>query len=219
MTDLTQKEFLINAGPLVASIKQLKPFIADDGERPYLGGIFFELEEESQTLNLVATDGTKLCILNVDVDRMELFDNGELAAIVPAKALDTILAMLKGVQGDMPVGLRFDEKHLYVDAQVEKGEFRLVDGAFPQYRKVIPTKIPKFIIGLGKTQASAALAAIASQGAKEGLQWQMTNAESPLVIKGENKLVVVMPMRVTLPGEVSAAPAETDEHKQADIED
>lgn len=211
------KEFLINAGPLVAAIKTLKPFISDDDNRPYLGGIYFELGEESHTLNMVATDGIKMCILNAEVDRQELFSFGELQAIVPEKALDTILAMLKGINADCPIALTFGDGHsLHIDTPDEKGDFKCIDGAFPDYRKIIPTKIPKFIIGLGKAQAQEAMKAIATQG-KEGLQWEMVDAHAPLVVRGENKLVIVMPMRVTLPGEITAAP-ETPQPKQTDLE-
>jgi len=210
-----QKEFLIDAGPLVAAIKTLKPFISDDDARPYLGGVFFELEEESQIINLVATDGAKLCVLNLPVDRQELFFNGALSAIIPEKALDTILAMLKGVQAGCPIALRFTGTHLFIDTPDEKGEFKCIDQHFPKYREVIPSKKPKFVIGLAKAQAQEAMKALSTQVGGE--RWEMTDEYSPLVIRAENKLVVVMPMRVTIPGELSAAPAENS--TQRDIED
>lgn len=217
------KEFLINAGPLVGAIKTLKPFVSDDENRPYLCGIFFELEDDSDTLNMVATDGHKLCVLNEKVDRSELFYSGALSAIVPEKALDTILVMLKGVQGDCPISIRFNDDglrtKLFVDAPDEKGEFKCIDGDFPRYREVIPTKKAKFIIGLAKAQATECMKAAAAAGS-EGLQWEMIDEFSPLRMRGENKLVIVMPMRVTLPGEPSTAPNEQEpQGKQGDLED
>jgi DNA polymerase III sliding clamp (beta) subunit (PCNA family) len=201
-----EKEFLINAGPLRSCIASLKPFISTEETRYYLNGIYFELAEESRTLNMVATDGIKLCVLNVDVDRQELFDFGELKVIVPTKVLDTMLAMLKGIGSEFPIALRFNEAEtkMFVDTPDEKGEFKLIEGTYPDYRKVIPTKKPKFSIGFGKVQAKEALKAIAShvdKDGKDGLEWEMTDKTSPLVIRAAHKLVVVMPMRVSLPGE------------------
>src|SRR5574343_1197036 len=201
-----EKEFLINAGPLAAAIKTLKPFISTEETRYYLNGIFFELEPDSDVLNLVATDGLKLCVLNEDIDRQELFDDNEgLKVIVPTKALDTMLAMLKGVGGTCPIALRFDEDRstMYVDTPDEKGEFKLIEGDYPEYRKVIPTKKPKFTIGLAKSQAKEALkAAVAAHSGEDALQWRMTDEISPIVLAGDKKLVVVMPTRVSIPGEV-----------------
>jgi DNA polymerase III sliding clamp (beta) subunit (PCNA family) len=198
-----EKEFLINAGPLRNCIAALIPFMSTEETRCYLNGIFFELEKESHELKMVATDGIKLCVLTVNIDRQELFDFGALSAIIPTKALNTMLAMLKGIGADCPIALRFlEEEHkLFVDTPDEKGEFKLIDMAYPEYRKVIPSKKPKFTIGFGKAQAKEALKAIAKHNEKDGLAWEMTDDKSPLVIRGEGKLVVVMPMRVTLPGE------------------
>lgn len=198
-----EKEFLINANQLLSCIKALKPFISTEDTRYYLNGIFFELEAKSDTLNMVATDGIKLCVLNVDVDRQELFDHGELKVIVPTAALDTMLVMLKGM-GDMPIALRFNETEtrMHVDTPDTKADFPLIEGDYPEYRKVIPKAKPEFIIGFGKAQAKEALKALATHSdPKDGLQWEMTDEKSPLVIRARNKLMVVMPMRVSLPGE------------------
>lgn len=200
-----EKEFLISAGKLTSVIKQLKPFISEDEARYYLGGIHLELEAGSDKANMVATDGIKLCVLEVQVDRQELFDYGELKVIIPDKALDTILVMLKGVQPEFPVALRFNEaeSHMFVDAGDEKGDFRLIDGDYPDYKKVIPTEKPKFKIGFSKVQAREVLKAISSHPGtgKYGLQWEMVDANSPTRIRSEGKLVVVMPMHVSIPGE------------------
>lgn len=170
----------------------------------------------------MATDGHKLCVLNVEVDRADLFYTGALSAIVPEKALDTILVMLKGVQADCPISIRFDDEgariKLFVDAPDEKGEFKCIDGAFPQYREVIPTKKAKFIIGLAKAQATECMKAVAAAAGSDGLQWEMIDEHSPLRMRGENKLVIVMPMRITLPGEPTAAPVEHVQ-TQGDLEE
>lgn len=205
-----EKEFLINAGPLATCIKALKPFISTEETRYYLNGIYFELEEKSDVLNMVATDGIKLCVLNVPVDRQELFDYGELKIIVPTKALETMLVMLKGIGADCPIAIRFNEVEtkIYVDTPDEKGEFKLIEAEYPDYRKVIPTAKPKFTIGFGKVQAREALKALASSKDEEGLQWEMVDEKAPMVIRAKQKLVVVMPMRVSLPGETVGLQAE-----------
>tara|TARA_B100000989_G_C19445060_1_gene429099 strand:- start:78 stop:764 length:687 start_codon:yes stop_codon:yes gene_type:complete len=215
------KEFLVNAGLLTAAIKTLKPFMSKEETRYYLNGIFFEITNNDECLNMVATDGHKLCVLQVEIDPADYFE-GELAAIVPAKALDTILIMIKGMEPDYPLSLRFDSdgKRLWLDACDEKGEFKCVDAEYPKYRMVIPSFKPEFVIGLGKSQANEAMKALSTAKEKEGMLWELKDGQSPLTMREEGKTVVVMPMRVTLPGETPAAPKPKNfDPNQTDIEE
>lgn len=215
-----EKEFLINAGELSAAIKRLKPFMSKEETRYYLNGIYFELLEGSDDINLVATDGHKLGVLTEHVDRLEGFD-GEIKAIIPAKGLDTMLAMLKGVKEDWPITLRFsdDGRLVLIDTPDEKGEFKLIDGTYPDYRKVIPSDPANFTIGLAKAQAKEAMKALAGHKEKEGMRWELTDDGSPLTLRSEKETVVVMPMRISLPGERLEEKPRKKDPNQSDLED
>lgn len=206
------QEIIINASVLANSIKTLKPFMSQEETRYYLCGVHFELSTigpNQDVLYMVATDGHKLCVLEHDCPAE--FD-GKLSAIIPAKALNTISTMLKGLEAECPIQLRFTETQVFIDALDEKGEFKLIDGEYPNWRGVLPTRDPNFTIGLGKAQAREAMKACVAASGSEGLEWRMIDAASPLLMKGKDKTVLVMPMRVSLPGEdaIDRSPEDMD---------
>lgn len=192
------KEFLIDKEPLEVAVKTLQPFMSTEDTRYYLCGIYFEWKAGDEKLNMVATDGHKLCVLQVAIDPLA-DSQGDITAIVPASALKTILQILKSVGNQkMPVTIRFDEnnRRMWIDALDQKGEFKLIDGTFPDYRRVIPTAEPTFTIALAKAQAKEAVKAVSSHKKSDPMVWHMTDANSPLKLVGEDKIVVVMPMHV-----------------------
>lgn len=191
------REFLINADVLESSIKALQPFCSKEETRYYLCGIFFEWNPADDFIHMVATDGHKLCQIKCDIDPAE-DATGKISAIVPTQALKTALQMLKSMGNkEIPVTLRFSENNLnlHIDCYDQKADFKCIDGSYPDYRRVIPTEKPKFSIGLAKEQAAEALKAVKSHKSKEPLEWKMIDASSPLMLQGENKIVVVMPCR------------------------
>lgn len=190
------REFLINAGLLQSSIKSIQPFISKEEARYYLNGVFFEYKKGDDSINLVATDGHKLCVLECEIDPADDI-NGDISAIVPTSALKTILQMLKGIQPEFPVTIKFEDANLrmWIDCADQKAEFKCIDGNFPDYRRVIPDAKPTFTIGLAKEQAAQAMKAVAAHKSKEPMQWQMIDASSPLKLVGTKKLVIVMPCR------------------------
>lgn len=193
------REFLIKTAALDTAIKTLQPFISKEETRYYLNGIFFEWKNGDPKINMVATDGHKLCVLQVEMDPATDIE-GDIAAIVPTLALKTILQMLKSIQKtDYPLTLRFspDNMRLWVDTVDQKAELKLIDGTFPDYRRAIPTDKPKFSIGLQKNQATEAVKAVSKHKGTEAMEWQLTDAQSPIKLVGDNKLVVIMPCRTT----------------------
>lgn len=215
------KGFLINAGPLSHALKTLKPFVSKEQTRYYLCGIFLDLPASEDEINFVATDGHKLGRLIQPVDRETGFEEA-IAAIIPTKAVETLSVMLKGLNEDFPIAISFSENghRMFVDAGDEKGDFKLVDGTYPDYRSVIPSDKPDFIVGLAKAQAKEAMAAIAAQDKKKPLVWELKDHTSPLLLHTEesDEQYVIMPMRITLPGEPEGVQAEADQ-EQYDLED
>lgn len=192
------REFLINVGELTDAIKALQPFISTEETRYYLNGIFFEWKNGDPRMNMVATDGHKLCVMQVGIEPEESF-KGDIACIVPTEALKTILLMLKGVKRLPSITFKIEDTNMRcsIDCIDQKAEFKCIDGTFPDYRRVIPTDKPKFSIGLQKNQATEAVKAVSKHKGTEAMEWQLTDAQSPIKLVGDNKLVVIMPCRTT----------------------
>lgn len=190
------REFLISPSDLENAIKTLQPFISKEETRFYLNGIFFEWKNGDERINLVATDGHKLCVMQLAIDPEEGLQ-GDIACIVPTDALKTILLMLKGVKILPHITMKIEDTNLKcsLDCMDQKAEFKCYDATFPDYRRVIPDVKPSFSIGLSKEQATEAVKAVSKHKGGEPMEWQLTDANSPIKLVGNDKIVVIMPMR------------------------
>lgn len=107
------------------------PAVSQEETRYYLGGVYLHAFENE--LRGTATDGHKLisksCALPEDAQDLH-------GVIVPEKPLSVLLRAAKGDDISMTVGRRsieFRTENLLIRSN-------LIDGTFPEYRRVIPTE-------------------------------------------------------------------------------
>lgn len=108
--------------------------MAQQDVRYYLNGMFFE--GRSGRLRAVATDGHRLALCDVELDKS---DDLDIQAIVPRKAVIELNRLLDSSKEAPPVELQFSSG--FVKVEFPNGSFssKLIDGRYPDYAKVIPT--------------------------------------------------------------------------------
>jgi len=121
--------FSVNAGSLSRMIEKTIFAASSDDSRFNLNGIFVEQQNEITTL--VATDGHRLAYMEES-----LGINMEKSLLIPKKGLHELGRILDGMNAEMSMGA--DDKNLYIRTQQFIMTIRLVDGDYPDYRKVIP---------------------------------------------------------------------------------
>jgi DNA polymerase III subunit beta len=122
--------------------------MAQQDVRYYLNGTL--LETSGKTLRAVATDGHRLSLAETDLaEPIE----GSQQVIVPRKG---ILELQRILGGDGDIELSIGTNH--VRAQIGDIRFtsKLIDGKFPEYGRVIPTK-PPFSMSAGRDVLRQAL--------------------------------------------------------------
>lgn len=107
---------------------------ADDELRPVMNGIYIELT--SDYMSFVASDAHKL----VRYRRMDAKAEFESSFILPKKPASLLKNLLPKEEFD--VQLEFDDKNAFVTLSNYKLICRLVEGNYPSYNSVIPTKNP-----------------------------------------------------------------------------
>lgn len=123
--------------------------VSSDDTRSNLAGVYLCSGDKKGTIRMVATDGHRLALV-------ERPASGKLTdgAILPRKGLAEIGKILPEESGKVRVTLSSSE------AMIEIGEsllsMRLVEGNFPDYRKVIPEETPR-VIGLDRDALLATL--------------------------------------------------------------
>jgi len=119
----------VQASRLLYMIEKTMFASSNDDSRFNLNGILFE--QDGDNTKLVATDGHRLALING-----ELGIRLESNLIVPRKGLVELKRLLEGLKEEISVG--FEEKNLLVSTDRVMMTVRLIDGDFPDYRKVIP---------------------------------------------------------------------------------
>jgi len=122
----------LDAGVLREALTQVVVAASADEARPVLAGVY--LYTEDGNLYIVATDSYRLA-----EKKLELGEGAkELKAIVPARTMQELVRLLGEAEGD--VELYLDENQvMFRIADVELVS-RLIEGSFPNYRQIIPSK-------------------------------------------------------------------------------
>lgn len=113
-----------------SALAQVAVAASTDDARPILTGVFFEQEEGS--LRMVATDSYRLAVRDVPAVV------AELSGLVPVRALRELGRSI-GAE-DLRVG--FGDREAVFASNRGSLTARLIEGAFPNYRQLIPDSYP-----------------------------------------------------------------------------
>ena len=120
-------------------IKETIFAISDDETRHFMNGVFFERIENKYVM--VATDGRRLAYVN---KKMEANADDFPGIIIPPKILSIILKRA-GEEGMVKICIT--DKRIFIQFGSYKLSSVLIDGQFPNYRKVIPeSQVSSFIV-------------------------------------------------------------------------
>jgi DNA polymerase III subunit beta len=121
--DFPQKDFIEMVSRTVFAV-------SDDETRYFMNGIFLEKRDDS--LIMVATDGRRLSFISRKIPvRMENMKG----VILPPKIL-TIVRKLSSGEGSLSLALT--DKNVFIRLGATRLSSNLIDGQFPDYRRVIP---------------------------------------------------------------------------------
>ncbi|UVK76531.1 MAG: beta sliding clamp [Sodalis sp. Fle] len=131
----SEVEFILPQAILKRLIESTQFSMAHQDVRYYLNGMLFETEGEE--LRTVATDGHRLAVCSMPV--------GEVlpshSVIVPRKGGVELVRMLDG--SDNPVKLQIGRNNIRASVGDYIFTSKLVDGRFPDYRRVLPKNADK----------------------------------------------------------------------------
>ena len=108
---------------------------ATDDTRPVLAGVFFKFVKNQ--LFLVATDSYRLAEKTIDVPGAE----AEKEFIVPSRAMQEVLRIAASGEGAGKIRLTATENQASFAVGDTHIISRLIEGAFPNYKQIIPTSL------------------------------------------------------------------------------
>lgn len=143
--------FVVDANVMANSINNTAFAMASQDVRYYLNGMYFDICKG--WLYTVATDGHRMAMAKMELDNAEL---DACAVIVPRDVITEIMKML-GALGDRAVDVMIGQNHIRFSAENISLTSKLVDGRFPDYRRVIPRNNTHHVL-VNRTELEAACA-------------------------------------------------------------
>jgi DNA polymerase-3 subunit beta len=129
----------IKGGILKELIRRTAFAMSTDETRKSLNGVFLETEKsaEMSIIRMVATDGHRLALMKIDTGEKDFLDL-EKGVIVPRKGIGEIRRLVDEEKGDMSLGIGKGMLMIKTDHTLLK--VSLIDGEYPDYRRVIPVE-------------------------------------------------------------------------------
>jgi len=124
--------FTVNEGDFKRLIELTHFAMAHQDVRYYLNGLLLDMGEG--VLRAVATDGHRLAIAEMSVAGLD----ASRQVIVPRKAISELLRLLGS--GDGEVRIEVGSNAIRVALPEVRLTSKLIDGKFPDYRRVVPTE-------------------------------------------------------------------------------
>tara|TARA_R110002072_G_scaffold216609_7_gene373961 strand:- start:5 stop:1123 length:1119 start_codon:yes stop_codon:yes gene_type:complete len=134
-TEDLEHSFALPAAALARLIDKTRFAISTEETRYYLNGIHFHaaVQDGRKTLRAVATDGVRLALAEVDLPDGAA---GMPGVIVPRKTVQEIRRLLEDASDDVEISVSEGKIRFRLGRAVLTS--KLIDGAFPDYERVIP---------------------------------------------------------------------------------
>lgn len=164
-------EFKLCKSQLLRLIESTHFSMANQDVRYYLNGM--SIETEDHEIRSVATDGHRLAICKLGIENLQLPNR---QVIVPRKGILEIIRLLDPVEEDVQVFL--GSNHIRIIDTEFSFTSKLVDGRFPDYRRVLPRNGDK-ILNTDKDQLKQVLsrASILSNEKFKGVRLNFEKSE------------------------------------------
>lgn len=134
---LGQKTIQMPQDTVKTMLRRTSFAVSTDENRYVLNGLYLSFKENK--LTMVATDGRRLALAEEDV---ELKDDNPLEVIVPTKAIQELSRSL-GDKGDVEIQITDNQVSFGLKENDGTGSLivsKLVEGAYPNYKQVIPAE-------------------------------------------------------------------------------
>ncbi len=125
----------INSQVLFKLIDKTKFAISNEETRYFLNGIYFNLQniDKKTKITLVGTDGHRLAKFSYDLDQTTEQVSG---VIIPKKTIYELSKLLSDIDEEIKINISSSKIIFYIGNLIFIS--KLIDGSFPDYKRVIP---------------------------------------------------------------------------------
>ncbi len=135
-------QLTVRQGQLKRLIDRTGFAMAQQDVRYYLNGMLWELEK--QQLRVVATDGHRLAMCTLS-GKVDVNGDGDTQVILPRKGVLELARLL--LEEDADISIVIGNNHIRAMTDDFTFTSKLVDGKFPDYKRVLPRSPDKVVLG------------------------------------------------------------------------
>jgi DNA polymerase-3 subunit beta len=139
--DFKDNEIVLNKSKLLSLLNKTKISISNDDTRHYLNGVFFHLNkfQNKSYLTGVATDGHRLSSSSIEIEKNINLNS----LILPKKTVFQLCTLLQETEEKVIIQMSTTK----IQFKIGKSKLisKVIDGKFPDYRKVVPTNNDKIL--------------------------------------------------------------------------
>lgn len=150
--------------------------VSDDETRYFMNGVFFEYTEGK--INMVATDGRRLSFISKEIP--SLLDPFK-PVIIPPKVLNLVRRLSSG-EGAISVAV--SDKNIFFKFDNQKLSSNLIEGQFPNYRRVIPER-QEYAVSVGRPELTEALKRVSLLVEQKSRRVFLEISEGTITLKSE----------------------------------
>ena len=181
--EFEHQEITINKEKFLKLLNKTKIAISNDDTRHYLNGIFLHLTEAHgrNFLTGVATDSHRLSSSSIEID-----DPGSFSSLIcPRKTVFQLCSLLTDSPGKLSMQTS-ENKIKFIIGNI-KLVSKVIDGKFPDYRKVVPTNNDKsLIVSSNEFISSIERVTSVSLDGKEGVKLAISKDTVQLSVNSAN---------------------------------
>lgn len=130
----SETKMVLPAQVLLDAIQSTDFSMAKNDARYFLNGVKMEFDNEEKSLKTIATDGHRLAYRSIKVEK----EFESLGIILPSTAISKLKSLLKAEKGDVELTISRGGNNIHFKFTDYSLYSKLVDGRFPDYRRVIP---------------------------------------------------------------------------------
>ncbi|UPR52197.1 DNA polymerase III subunit beta [Vibrio cyclitrophicus] len=166
----SEVEVSVTQAELRGLIEKTQFSMANQDVRYYLNGMLFEIE--GSILRSVATDGHRMAVSQAQLGA----DFAQKQIIVPRKGVQELVKLLDAPE--QPVTLQIGNSNVRAEVNNYVFTSKLVDGRFPDYRRVMPQNTTKTLeAGCDELRSAFSRAAILSNEKFRGVRVNLVDSE------------------------------------------
>ena len=190
-----QLEFQIQSSMFTSLLNACHFAVAQNDVRYFLNGVLIQVERGHVTV--VGTDGHRLAKASTVLD---ILSDVERSVILPRKAVHEVLRLF-GDQ-DEEVTISLSDSHMRITAAHFEMRSRLIEGKYPDYKRVIPVRGNNiFVVDTVELKDALSRVSILTNDKYKGVRFQLRPGQLKLVVHNPEQEVAEVDLDVDYTGD------------------